>query len=111
MALPAWWRPASLALSSAEPSPSAAICRRAGRLEVRSLLPSLSSRGYALVDHLFGPSVASSMRDAIREMDEAGELKAGRIQHGLEQSSEASSRSDRIAFVKVASASHAPPQS
>ncbi|KAL1520948.1 hypothetical protein AB1Y20_022507 [Prymnesium parvum] len=100
MALPWWWRDASRALASADPSPCALIARRAAQLDAEAIAARLATRGYAVLDAAFGGAVARAICEAIRGLHLAGRLHRGKVQHGLQQSVNTSSRGDRIAFLK-----------
>ena len=96
--LPSWWSSSSSILASA-PTTHDRIQRGADRFDADGVAGRLLERGFAVVDNFLGAPAASAIRAAIRELDGAGALRLGKIQAGVQQKSNTSSRTDRIAFL------------
>ena len=78
----------------------AIISRRAVSIDVGLLAANLLADGYAVLDNVLGMHAVQCVREGILSLDRAGALKPGKVQHGLDQSTESASRSDRIAFIQ-----------
>ena len=76
------------------------ISRHGAQIDVELISTCLQIKGYAVLDNILGQPAMASIRDGISGLDRAGELKPGKIQHGLQQTTESASRSDCIAFLQ-----------
>jgi SM-20-related protein len=98
-ALPGWWGDASPRLASAADA-NACIERGVARFDATEAAAQLCARGFAVIDgFLGGRSAVDAIRKGIRELDAAGALHLGKIQHGTSQSTNDQTRSDRIGFI------------
>ena len=106
--LPTWWASASRVLAAA-PTTTELIQRGVAKLDVEAVAGRIVERGFAVVDGFLGKAAAASIHGAIRELDGAGALRLGKIQHGVQQTNSAASRNDRIAFLPSIQAVDRPP--
>ena len=103
-ALPSWWPLASARLSSVTTTKQS-IQRGAARFDVAAAASKLLVDGHMIVDGFLGKQAALEVQGTIRDLDSIGALRTGKIQHGVNQSTRVTSRSDRIAFIPSAQAS------
>ena len=97
--LPSWWAREQHTLSSHAASPGAAIEDGAAAFDDATIVERLCSRQFAVIDGFLGPVAAAAVRGGIVTMERDGLLRVGKLQHGLTQTSDQTSRSDRIAFL------------
>ena len=97
--LPSWWAREKHTLSSHAPSPSAAIEDGAAAFDDDAIAKRLCGRQFAVIDSFLGPVAAAAVRGGIVAMEQDGLLRVGKLQHGITQTSDQTSRSDRIAFL------------
>ena len=68
-------------------------------LDIKGVAGRLLERGFVVVDGFLGDPAAAAILTAIRDLDGAGALRLGKLQHGLQQTTSTTSRNDRIAFL------------
>ena len=94
-ALPTWWAEQSPRLASHVPVPLL-IQRGVRRFDAEAAAAQLCDNGFAVVDNFLGAAPAAAVRTSIQDLDAAGALRLGRLQHGTQQSTNNETRSDRI---------------
>ena len=68
--------------------------------DARAVASFLCTRGFVVIDGFLGStSAAAAVRTGIAQLDDNGMMRLGKIQHGTNQDTANSSRSDRIAFL------------
>ena len=97
--LPAWWPRENALLSQQPMSVEEGIRRGREAFDHQTIGDRLCSCGYAIVDGFLGVAAAAAIRDGVVTMERTGRLRVGKLQHGLTQTSDQTSRSDRIAFL------------
>ena len=96
--LPTWWAASASSLAKA-PTSHDLIRRGAMTLDIKGVAGRLLERGFVVVDGFLGDPAAAAILTAIRDLDGAGALRLGKLQHGLQQTTSTTSRNDRIAFL------------
>ena len=97
--LPSWWARENAALSQPAISAEEGIHRGRAAFDHQIIGDRLCSCGYAIIDGFLGAAAAAAIRDGVVTMERTGRLRVGKLQHGLTQTSDQTSRSDRIAFL------------
>lgn len=68
--------------------------------DLPALAAQLSADGYAVVDNALGAQTAAGIREAIVDLDSRGEMRLGKLQHGIQQTSNEDVRNDRILMLR-----------
>lgn len=72
-----------------------------GSLEIEQLQQQLCDEGFAVIDGVMGMGAVRTIREEIAQLDRAGRMRVGRVQHGAELSTNDDVRSDRIIFLSA----------